>query len=156
MARLRTAIATSAGGVVYRGRWPDVDVALCGRLATGLWGLPKGTPNRGEDLIETALREVREETGLDARVVAPLGEISYWFASRGVRYHKVVHFYLMEAVGGDVASHDREYDVVRWFSLAEALAHVSHENEAEVLRRAADQIERQGGASPKPGRGSGE
>ena len=142
MARLRTASAVSAGGVVYRVRRGGVEIALCGRTATGLWGLPKGTPNRGEDLIETALREVREETGLKARVIAPLGEISYWFASRGVRFHKVVHFYLMAAVGGDVADHDPEYDVVRWFPLAEALISASYANEAEVIRRAAAQIER--------------
>ncbi len=63
MARLKTALAVSAGGVVFKIVEDRIEVALCGRISNGLWGLPKGTPNRGEDLLHTALREVREETG---------------------------------------------------------------------------------------------
>lgn len=58
----RAAQAVSAGGVVCDQHDGDVMVAMCGRLKTGLWALPKGTPDSGETLEETALREVREET----------------------------------------------------------------------------------------------
>jgi len=63
-----------------------------------MWVLPKGTPNGEEPIEECAMREVREETGLDVRIVRPIGEIEYWFALPRRRVHKIVHFFLMEAL----------------------------------------------------------
>ena len=106
------------------------------------WSLAKGTPDAGETLEETALREVREETGLDVELQAPIKSIDYWFADRGgdVRYHKTVHFYLMVSVGGDTSQHDPEFDVVEWFSSERALEALQYPNEVEVLRRALELI----------------
>ena len=106
------------------------------------WSLAKGTPDAGETLEETALREVREETGLDVEVQAPIKSIDYWFADRGgeVRYHKTVHFYLMVPVGGDTSLHDPEFDVVEWFPSERALEVLQYANEAEVLRGALELI----------------
>ncbi len=106
------------------------------------WSLAKGTPDAGETLEETALREVREETGLDVEMQAPIESIDYWFADRGgdVRYHKTVHFYLMVPVGGDTSMHDPEFDVVEWFSSERALEALQYPNEVEVLRRALELI----------------
>jgi len=94
-----------------------IEVALVGYPREGTWTLPKGTPASNETVAETAIREVREETGLEPRILGELGSIDYWFARRGVRFHKEVFYYLMEAIGGDVAYHDREYEEARWFSL---------------------------------------
>jgi 8-oxo-dGTP pyrophosphatase MutT (NUDIX family) len=140
VARLKTALAVSAGGVVFRILEARIEVALCGRIANGLWGLPKGTPNKGEDLLHTALREVREETGLEVRTLAPIGQIEYWFVARGVRFHKTVHYFLMEATGGDLSLHDPEYDVVQWFVIGEAYVHMSYKNEAAIVHRAEGMI----------------
>ena len=106
------------------------------------WSLAKGTPDAGETLEETALREVREETGLDVEMQAPIESIDYWFADRGgdVRYHKTVHFYLMVPVGGDTSMHDPEFDVVEWFPSEKALEVLQYPNEAKVLRRALELI----------------
>ena len=161
-AKARTETLVSAGGVVYR--WVDgkVEAVLCGRnvpvrpsvnsapaisassnsgeARSGYvrWSLAKGTPDPGETLEETALREVREETGLEVEIDAPLGSIEYWFAERGgkVRFHKTVHFYLMAPRGGDTSQHDPEFDVVQWFPYDQALEAVGYPNEAEVLRKA--------------------
>lgn len=161
----------SAGGVVYRLTDGTVETVLCGRLlstrppqkeegaatnpgpATGgrteiksgeevRWSLAKGTPDADETLEETALREVREETGLDVELQAPIKSIDYWFADRAVdvRYHKTVHFYLMVPVGGDTSLHDPEFDVVEWFPSEKALEVLQYPNEAEVLRRALELI----------------
>ena len=100
------------------------------------WSLPKGTPNAGETLEETALREVTEETGLLVRILAPVGPIEYVFVQRGVRIHKTVHYFLMEAVGGDLLNHDHEFDEVRWVPLADAEALMSFPTEREVVARA--------------------
>jgi 8-oxo-dGTP pyrophosphatase MutT (NUDIX family) len=128
----------SAGGVVYRrgtSAHPH-EVALVGRLHPRRWALPKGTPEDGESLEGTALREVGEETGLEVRIVRPLDQIQYWFIWGGVRHFKTVHFYLMEMTGGDTANHDHEYDVVEWFPLHEALRRLSYPNEARVVDKA--------------------
>ena len=134
--RSRVAQAVSAGGVVCDERDGGVMVAVCGRLRTGLWALPKGTPDGGETLEETALREVREETGLSVEIAAPLGHIEYWFTRDAERIHKRVHFYLMRPRGGSFDDHDPEFDVVRWASVSEALDTLTYPSEREVLRRA--------------------
>ena len=134
--RSRVAQAVSAGGVVCEERDGDVMVAMCGRLKTGLWALPKGTPDRGETLEETALREVQEETGLSVEIATSLGHIEYWFTRDGERIHKRVYFYLMRPCGGSFEDHDPEFDVVRWASAMEALYTLTYPSEREVLQRA--------------------
>ena len=106
------------------------------------WSLAKGTPDPGETLEETALREVREETGLEVDIAAPLGTIEYWFHRRefNVRYHKTVYFYLMVPVGGGIELHDPEFDVVQWFPSDEALQAMTYANESDLLRRALEVI----------------
>jgi ADP-ribose pyrophosphatase YjhB (NUDIX family) len=145
-ARSRVVSAFSAGGVVYRQTQNSAngannpgagyEVALVGRIKHDLWALPKGTPRAGETPEATALREVREETGLLTRIVAEIGLIEYTFQRKGVRYHKEVLHFLMEAVGGDITDHDEEYDRVEWVPLDEAVQRLTHENEAEIVRRA--------------------
>lgn len=133
----------SSGGVVFR--WvdasdsslpPALEVALVGRLRPRRWALPKGTPEVGETIEATATREVQEETGLTARIVQPIEAIQYWFAWGGLRHFKIVHFYLMEATGGDTNQHDAEYDLVEWVPIAEALHRLSYPNEVRVVERA--------------------
>src|SRR5919201_954445 len=114
---MRTARAVSAGGVVLAELRPDASVALVARRSargTLQWTLPKGQQEAGETVPETALREVREETGLEVRLVGRLDTIDYWFvwAPEQTRYHKFVHYYLMVATGGDLAGHDHEMEDV--------------------------------------------
>ncbi len=137
--RPRVERLVSAGGVVYKVVDGRTETVLCGRREPLRWSLPKGTPDKGESLEETALREVREETGLDVAIEAPLGNINYWFVGpvNGVRYNKTVHFYLMTHKGGSTDRHDPEFDEVRWFSSEEeALRRLSYANEANVLEKA--------------------
>ncbi|MEP7004090.1 MAG: NUDIX hydrolase [Chloroflexota bacterium] len=135
-APLRQRVATAAGGVVLRLGEHGQEVALLGRVNDGSWVLPKGTPGAGETLEQTALREVREETGLDVRILQPLGDMAYSFAATGERVHKIVHFFLMEQTGGDPSLHDEEYDEVRWVSVPEARRMLSFDTYREVLERA--------------------
>src|SRR5690242_17837829 len=114
---MKTVRDVSAGGVAYRLRDGLVEVVLVGRTSPERWSLAKGTPRRNESLEAAALREVREETGIEVRLVAPLMEIDYWFVLNGTRHAKRVHFFLMEATGGDTSHHDHEYDLSAWFPL---------------------------------------
>ena len=135
---MQTRDAVSAGGVVARRTASGgVEVVICGRTSEKVWGLPKGTPDDGEAIEETALREVREETGLEVRITQKLGSIDYWFTAGGVRYHKYVHHWLMEATGGDTADHDHEFDSVEWVPIAQAYRLVSYDNERRMLAAAA-------------------
>ena len=100
------------------------------------WSLPKGTPDGDETPEQTALREVREETGLEVRILDSVGEIHYRFVRGGRRIEKTVHFYLMEVTGGDLAGHDHEFEEVRWFDLAEAEVVMTFATEKDIVARA--------------------
>ncbi len=132
--------AVSAGGVVYRRGAGGLMVAICGRVESGLWALPKGTPDRGETIEQTALREVAEETGLQVAIEAPLGHIEYWFQRQAQRIHKRVYFFLMAERGGSFDDHDPEFDVVEWTPAERALDTLTHETEREIVRRALDAL----------------
>ena len=132
--RVRDALA--AGGVVLRGTGEEIEVVIAGRDSDRTWVFPKGTPDRGETIEETAIREVREESGLDVEIVRPIGAIDYWFAVPGERVHKVVHFFLMRSQGGDVSRHDHEYDDVRWVPVADARRMLTYDTYRDMLERA--------------------
>lgn len=159
MERYRTIRAYSAGGVVFRlvplqaraNALADdqlkeddvmVEVALVGRSHPGMWALPKGTPRAGETIEQVAVREVQEETGLQVRLIAYIGSISYSFIRDQVRFYKQVRHFLFEAVGGDMALHDHEYDRVGWFPLPEALRLLTYQNEAHILSQAEGILQR--------------
>lgn len=137
---MRTRREVSAGGVVYRTGPDGAEIVLAarrdrrGRLA---WGLPKGLIEQGESPKETAIREVREEAGLETRIVEPLGEIRYVYVWEGVRVAKLVHVFLMESTGGDVSLHDHEMEEVRWFPAGRAAHRASYPSERELVERAA-------------------
>lgn len=131
----------SAGGVVWQMGDDGYEIALAARRTRSgdlVWGLPKGRIDPGEQPPDTAVREVREETGLEAVIEHPLGRIGYNYVWEGVRISKVVHFFLMRATGGNTDDHDHEMEDVQWFPLGEALEATAYESERDVLARAAE------------------
>jgi 8-oxo-dGTP pyrophosphatase MutT (NUDIX family) len=144
VARLRTSTATSAGGVVVRHEagQPWLVVGSRRRERDGrTWTLPKGTPKSGETTEETALREVAEETGLQVRITGPLDSIEYFFVQSGTRIHKTVHYFMMEATGGDLAHHDHEFEEVRWIRFSDAPSTLTFETERALVAHAADLVD---------------
>lgn len=130
----------SAGGVLLRPGPKGAEVLLAARRTRRgevVWGLPKGLVEKGESFEEAAIREVREETGFEGAIVASLGNVSYWFVWEGTRINKTVHFFLMEATGGDAAFRDMEMEDVDWFPLATAAGSVAFTSEREIIRKAA-------------------
>jgi 8-oxo-dGTP pyrophosphatase MutT (NUDIX family) len=127
----------SAGGVVVRDGACVVIVPT--RLAANgskVLALPKGHPEDGESAVDAALREVREEAGVDARLVEPLGDVRYWYTRDGRRIAKVVSFFLLEYLGGEVEDHDFEVEHARWMALEDAARELSYPGEREMAARA--------------------
>ncbi len=139
--RLPVIDAVSAGGVVWR-RAPDggIEVVIGFQAAERRWALPKGTPERGESLEATALREVAEETGLAVVLGEKVGVIDYWFSRDGRRFHKRVHHWLLTAEGGDFTARDHEFDEVVWACADEALVRLTFETEHAILVQALEAL----------------
>ena len=132
----------SAGGVVSRHASGQAEVAMVRVGPKRRWQLPKGIVDEGEKPEETAVREVREEAGVNARIAAPLDTIEYWYVGndrdgRRVRFHKFVHLFLLEYGSGDVADHDHEVDEARWVPLADAAGMLAFESERKAMNQAA-------------------
>ena len=98
--------------------------------------LPKGHPEAGESPADAALREVREEAGVETRVVEKLGDVRYWYMRRGKRIAKVVAFFLLEYVSGDIDDHDVEVEDARWLALEDAVRDLTYDGEREMVARA--------------------
>ena len=133
---------TSSGGVVFRraaGRFEAV-IGECRDWRTGAEQvrLPKGHPDAGESLEQAALREVSEETGLTARVVAPLGDASYSYehGEPRRRVEKRVHYFLMEHVSGEPEPRDGEMQRVYWCPIEEAVGRLTFDSERQAMQEA--------------------
>lgn len=144
MSSFETREQVSAGGVVFRRRGGSVEVALISVGEANRWQLPKGLIGRGETPERAALREVREETGLEAEIVAPLDTVEYWYFSQGgaarVRFHKRVHFFLMRFVAGDVEAHDAEVNEARWVGIEDAAGMLAFKGERKVVGQAREMV----------------
>ena len=133
----------SAGGVVYRFNSENLQVLICGRDNSNLWALPKGTPEAGENIIDTALREVNEETGIKTVFENLIGSIGYNFSDFkfNVINQKIVFYYLMIAVGGDVSNHDDEFDRVIWVNYEEAKKILTYKDELLILAKGISMVQ---------------
>ena len=148
----------SAGGVVLCERDGALELAVIRPRGRMVWALPKGHVDRGETFDQAAAREVREETGLEVELEAPLGSIEYVYQFRGNKIFKQVHFFLFRCVGGQIDSLDPkmrlEVAEARWIPLADAQQLLAYRGERQVVGRAAALIEARS-ASPRTGSASG-
>jgi 8-oxo-dGTP pyrophosphatase MutT (NUDIX family) len=136
---MRTEHHRSAGGLVVEGD----RILLISTQSGRRWQLPKGHIEIGETAEQAALREVREETGVTGRVVAPLSEVEYWFVEKGARrVHKRVDYFLLDYVCGSAADFDAaEVSGAEWFSWDEGIAKLSFDNERRVVLQAREILE---------------
>jgi 8-oxo-dGTP pyrophosphatase MutT (NUDIX family) len=128
---------TSAGGLVVDLSDGAPRAALIARRARDgglLWSLPKGHVEPGETNEETALREIKEETGIVGRIVRPIGSIDYWFVFDNRRIHKTVHHFLVRATGGELTDTDVEVEDVAWVSFDELSDRLAYPNERDLVR----------------------
>ncbi len=129
---------TSAGGLVLDLNGPIPSAALIARHDKNgrlIWLLPKGHVEPGETFEETAIREVAEETGITASILAPLGVIDFWFMNPDKRIHKTVHHYLLRADSGELSDADREVEEVAWVPLSEVLSRLRYPAERNLMSK---------------------
>jgi 8-oxo-dGTP pyrophosphatase MutT (NUDIX family) len=126
-----------------RGRWWLAAIRPGGK-SKGVFALPKGLVGRGENPAATAVREVTEETGLEAALVTKLGDVRYVYTRAGARIFKVVSFYLLRyrrgRIGNVPPEHAHEVEEARWLPLDEAPQLLSYRGEQEMADRARNYV----------------
>jgi len=135
----------SCGGVVVRGVQCIVIVPT--RRAAGgvqVLALPKGHPEGDESAADAAVREVREEAGVEATVREKLGNVRYWYQRDGKRIAKTVTFFLLDYVSGEPDDHDHEVEHARWIALEEAARSLTYKGERDMAERALSRARRTG------------
>ena len=139
---------TSSGGFVLAGDG-SARVALIGRLTRNGridWCVPKGHPEGDENLEQAAIREIAEETGLEAEIIVNLGDIHYEFSAGNKLISKTVHHFLMRQTGGDLTVENdpqREAVDVQWFEIDNLDSTLAHENERRMGRGVQEWLARQ-------------
>ncbi len=142
-AKLSTVEQISAGGAAFRlAADGAVEIAVISAKPSLRWQLPKGLIDAGETEQIAALREVREEAGIECELLEKIETVEYWYVgdnwSKGrVRFHKLVHFFLLRYVAGDVADHDHEVGEARWVKIEDAIEMLAFKSEKEVVEKAA-------------------
>ncbi len=136
-----TVSEVSAGGLVISESNPSL-IALISHKNRGGgldWVIPKGHVELGENYLQTAVREIREETGIESKILEKIGEISYSFKIGPKRIRKTVHHYLLQQIGGSLNAHSDptgEVVDVQWFDVGTLEEVLAHENERKIAQRA--------------------
>lgn len=133
----------SAGGVVYKKDSGSIFILLINPFSRNFgppedyWTFPKGKQDKdGEDLKQVAVREVREEGGVNAEIEQELGYQKYFRNWAGDEAIKFVHYFLMKYLDGNPDDHDEEVAQACWFELSQAEAKLKFDTDKEVFNKA--------------------
>ena len=144
VSKVPTKLQFSAGGVAFRKQDGRIDVALISVGEDNRWQLPKGLVDKGESTEDAAIREVREEAGIDTEMVTRIDKVEYWYFwkenGQRIRYHKFVYFYLLRYKAGDVRDHDHEVNEARWINIDDAIEMLAFDNEKKIIEKAKELI----------------
>lgn len=137
----------SAGGVAFRRVRSRLQMVIVSVKPSLRWQLPKGIVDPGETPEVTAVREVREEAGVETDLLGLIETVEYWYqrvqSGKRIRFHKFVHFYLLHYRSGDVSDHDNEIAEARWVSFDQAVEMLAFKSEHGVVEKAREMIEEQ-------------
>jgi 8-oxo-dGTP diphosphatase len=129
----------SAGGIVHKKEDGKVLILISQHSQHHGWVFPKGLIGdhvEKENKEQTALREVKEETGAEGKITRALNPITYWFVMDKEKIRKTVYYYLMKYVGGDITQHDHEMEVVEWLPVNKVEDRLTYESDKIVWNEA--------------------
>ena len=132
----------SAGGVVFKEENEKIFILLI--RVKKRWSFPKGNIERNEKKEEAAVREVREETGIEAEVIDYLGDIEYWYYLEGYKIHKFVYYYLMKYKSGEITPQKEEIDEARFVELEKCYETLSYDKDKNILKKAEEKLKKLG------------
>lgn len=135
----------SAGGIVYK-KDPDLKILVSQHSQHHGWVFPKGLigdkeENKKQTKEETAVREVKEETGAEAQIEKVLTPITFWFVWEGEKIKKTVYYFLMKYTGGDISKHDHEMEQVEWIDPQEVEKRLTYASDKKVWKEARNLID---------------
>lgn len=122
----------SAGGIVFN----NGKVLLTKHSQNKHWSFPKGLIDHGQTPEEAALREVKEEGGVEAGIVDKVGYSKYVYTHKGEKIFKIVTYFLMKYLSGDIKDHDWEVEESGWYEPKEALKQLSFSQDKDLLKKA--------------------
>lgn len=138
--RVVTQDQVSAGGVAFRRAKKNLKLVIVSVKPSLRWQLPKGLVDPGETPEITAVREVREEAGINTELLQWIDTVEYWYQrvqyGKHIRFHKFVHFYLLQYLDGKVEDHDHEIEEARWVDFDEAMEKLAFKSERDVVAKA--------------------
>jgi len=147
----------SAGGIVLDSISKNANVLLISRKKINpyflnfsdktektVWCLPKGKIEKSEDVKDAALREVREETGIIAKIIKKIDQIEYCYnKTKTTRCYKTVDFYMMKLDGGNISADSPEVEDVRWFRFDEAISLMSYDSEVDLVKKTRSELDQE-------------
>ncbi|OGL43155.1 MAG: hypothetical protein A2W05_00190 [Candidatus Schekmanbacteria bacterium RBG_16_38_10] len=138
---MKKVVEISSGGVIFKKSNNSFEIALISKRKGKIWCLPKGHVEEGEHLTETAVREVKEETGLTGEVLDKIDDIVYWYSNKDkegnlIKIFKRVYFFLLKYVDGETQNHDFEVEDVQWFSIEKVYEILSYNTEMDIVKKA--------------------
>lgn len=134
-------IEESAGGIVFDKRDRQVFIIVTQHSQHHGWVFPKGLIDKGEDKKSTALREVEEEAGVEAKIIQELSPTEYFYQLQGTKIKKKVIYFLMEYISGDIGDHDWEMEDAQWIEIDKVDEKLSFKSDKEVFQKAKRLIE---------------
>ncbi len=124
----------SAGGIVFN---DNGQVLVTQHSQNKHWSFPKGLLDHPEQTMEeSALREVKEEGGVEAEILGKVGYSKYVYIYKGEKIFKIVTYFLMKYISGDPKDHDWEVEEAGWYSPEEALKQLSFSQDKVLLKKA--------------------
>ena len=133
----------SAGGIVFKKEGGLIQILVSQHSQHHGWVFPKGIigdKEKSESKETTALREVKEETGVEGKILKPIKPVEYWYVMEGEKIKKTVYYFLMEYIGGSIEDHDNEMENVEWLPMDAVEARLTYKADKEAWQEALNLI----------------
>lgn len=130
----------SAGGIVFKKERNQTYILVTQHSAHHGWVFPKGLIDEGETTETTALREVKEEGGVEAKIIKQLEPVEYFYKLENQTIKKKVIYFLMEYVSGDIADHDWEMEAAEWLEFDKVEERLTYKSDKDSFQKARNSI----------------